>query len=259
MADLLFEKRDRVAYLTLNRPDRLNTLTAGLFDALAAAWRDAHADPQIWAMVLTAAGDRAFCAGLELREYREHDLPGRLIELWQVSGQGSLDPHLAKWKPVVVAINGAARAGGVSLALLGDLRLASERATFGYPEVRHGIPPGVGGILLPRVVGEATAMRILLLGDAIDAQEALRLGLVHEVVPHERLLERASQLAEQLVQAAPLAVWAAKQQIIRGRDVPITEGLRLARAVAAEVHRSADFEEGRRAFLERRQPRYEGR
>lgn len=259
MPDLLVEKRDRVAYLTLNRPERLNTLTAALFDALIAAWRGAQDDPDVWAIVLTGAGDRGFCAGLELREYRERDLPSRLLELWRISGHGELDPRLHRWKPVVVAINGAARAGGVSLALFGDLRIASERATFGYPEVLNGIPPGVAGILLPRAIGVPAATRLLLLGEAVDAQEALRLGLVHEVVAHERLLERATELAQKLVRAAPLAVWATKQQIVRGLEVPITEGLRLARALADEVHRTEDFEEGRRAFLEKRPPHYQGR
>ncbi|MBI2320922.1 MAG: hypothetical protein HYU88_02200 [Chloroflexi bacterium] len=137
--------------------------------------------------------------------------------------------------------------------------LASERATFGYPEVLNGIPPGVAGLLLPRAIGAPAATRMLLLGEAVDAPEALRLGLVHEVVPHERLMARASELAAKLVQAAPLAVWATTQQLIRGHDVPIVEGLRLARALADEVHRTEDFEEGRRAFLEKRPPRYLGR
>ena len=256
MSVLLYEKRERIAYLTLNRPERLNTLSVELLDALIEAWREFKADPDVWVAVLTAAGERAFCAGLELREYRELDLPGRLLALWRETAQGTLDVKLDAWKPVVVAVNGAARAGGVTITLFGDLRVASSTATFGYPEVVNGIPPGVAGILVPRVIGQSAAARLLLLGNTIDASEALSLGLVHEVVAPAKLMDRATELAQQLAANAPIAVRATKQQLIRGVNVGVEEGLRLARALADEVHRSADFEEGRRAFLEKRRPVY---
>ncbi|MBI3965870.1 MAG: enoyl-CoA hydratase/isomerase family protein [Chloroflexi bacterium] len=258
MSVLLYEKRGRIAFITLNRPERLNTLNASMLDALIEAWRDFKSDPELWVAVLTGTGERAFCAGLELREYQEHDLPTKLLTLWQETAQGTLDMRLSAWKPVIAAVNGAARAGGVSISLYGDVRIASTTATFGYPEVVNGIPPAVATILLPRVVGHSAATKLLLTGDAIDANEAHRIGLVHEVVAPDQLQARAVELAEKLTTSAPLAIWATKQQLIRGAETTLHEGLRLTRALGEEIHRTQDFEEGRQAFLERRKPVYRG-
>lgn len=258
MAVLLYEKRERIAYITLNRPEVHNALSFELIQQLKEAWRDFREDPEVWVAIVTGAGDRAFTAGLDLREYREKNLPEVFLSFWRETAQGALETDLRAWKPLIAAVNGYCIAGGVTLAMLCDIRLASEKARFGYPEVAQGIPPAIGGIQLPRLVPLGIAMEMLLVGELIEAYEAYRIGLVNKVVKPEELMPTAEGMARRICANGPLAVRATKQMVIRGLSMSVEDGLRWSRSLGHIVHESADAEEGRRAFLEKRRPLYRG-
>lgn len=258
MAVLLYEKRERIAYITLNRPEVHNALSFELIQQLKEAWRDFREDPEVWVAIVTGAGDRAFTAGLDLKEYREKNLPEVFLSFWRETAQGSLETDLRAWKPLIAAVNGYCIAGGVTLAMLCDIRLASEKARFGYPEVAQGIPPAIGGIQLPRLVPLGIATEMLLVGELIEAYEAYRIGLVNKVVKPEELMPTAEGMARRICANGPLAVRATKQMVIRGLSMSVEDGLRWSRSLGHIVHQSADAEEGRRAFLEKRRPVYRG-
>jgi enoyl-CoA hydratase/carnithine racemase len=258
------EREGAVAILTIDRPEVRNALDFKTSDELVEAWRSFRDDDDLRAAILTGAGDRAFCAGADLRGvaefYRNLTSAERLRRAEQQPGLGGITRNLAVDKPVVAAINGHCLAGGLEIALACDLRVASENATFGLPEVTRGILPGAGGTQrLPRLVGPERALDLILTGRRIDAREAERMGLVGRVVPFDRLRDEALALASQIAENAPLAVRAAKAAVWRGLDLPLAEGLRLEQLLAEPVRQSEDAQEGPRAFLEKRKPVFKGR
>ena len=258
------EREGAVAILTIDRPEVRNALDFETSDELVEAWRSFRDDDDLRAAILTGAGDRAFCAGADLRGvaefYRNLTSAERLRRAEQLPGLGGITRNLAIDKPVVAAINGHCLAGGLEIALACDLRIASENATFGLPEATRGILPGAGGTQrLPRLVGPERALDLILTGRRIDAREAERMGLVGRVVPFDRLRDEALALASQIAANAPLAVRAAKAAVWRGLDLPLAEGLRLEQLLAEPVRQSEDAQEGPRAFLEKRQPVFKGR
>jgi E-phenylitaconyl-CoA hydratase len=258
------EREGAVAILTIDRPEVRNALDFKTSDELVEAWRSFRDDDDLRAAILTGAGDRAFCAGADLRGvaefYRNLTSAERLRRAEQQPGLGGITRNLAVDKPVVAAINGHCLAGGLEIALACDLRIASENATFGLPEVTRGILPGAGGTQrLPRLVGPERALDLILTGRRIDAREAERMGLVGRVVPFDRLRDEALALASQIAENAPLAVRAAKAAVWRGLDLPLAEGLRLEQLLAEPVRQSEDAQEGPRAFLEKRKPVFKGR
>ncbi len=257
---VIYDKAGHVATVTLDRPDALNAINPTMNDELIRVWAEVRDDPEVWIAILTGAGDKAFCAGADLKEL--------IPELARRARQGSLEEFnfggitrgFETWKPLIAAVNGYALAGGTELALACDIRIAAETARFGQPEVRWAIIPGAGGTQrLPRAIGMSAALEIMLSGRQLEAEEALRLGLVHKVVPAGEALAEAHRVAEALLANGPLALRAVKQAVLRGQDLPLAQGLNLELELFAEVLRSDDAIEGPRAFAEKRPPRYQAR
>lgn len=251
------ERDGAVALITLNRPERLNALDAQHYSELAGAWVEIRDDVSIRAAVVTGAGDRSFSVGADLKSYIP-DLP-ELGGFWLTQREQLLNRGLEVWKPIVAAVNGHCLGGGMTLLLATDLRVAATHATFGLPEVKRGMLPANGGT--QRVLDQlpfASAMELLLTGDTIDAESALRLGLINRVVPGAELLDCALGLARRIAENAPLAVQAAKELAYRSRDVDLATGLRLEQAMARILRASGDAREGATAFSEKRPPKFTG-
>ncbi|MDM7324485.1 MAG: enoyl-CoA hydratase [Thermus sp.] len=253
---VLKERRESVLLLTLNRPERLNALTGPLLDELHQALKEAQEDPGIRALLLTGAG-RAFSAGQDLGEFGEEkpDYEAHLRRYNRV-----VEAMAALEKPLVVAVNGPAAGAGMSLALWGDLRLASQEATFATAFLRIGLVPDSGmSFLLPRLVGITKAQELLLLSPRLSAEEALAMGLVHRVVPGERLMEEALALAKELAQGPTRAYALTRKLLLETYRLSLTEALALEAILQGEAGRTQDHEEGVRAFREKRPPRFLGR
>jgi E-phenylitaconyl-CoA hydratase len=257
---VIYEKSGHVATVTINRPEALNAIDPQTNDELVEVWAAFRDDPDAWIGILTGAGDRAFSAGADLKELIPA-LARRAREgTFGIFNFGGITRGFETWKPLIAAINGFALAGGTELALACDIRIASESARFGQPEVRWAIIPGAGGTQrLPRAIGESAALELILSGRQIDAQEALRLGLVHQVVPAGDVLAAAQHVAETLLANGPLALRAAKQAILQGLDLPLTQGLDLEQRLFAQMLQSEDAIEGPRAFAEKRAPDFRAR
>lgn len=271
MPELIYEKRDHVAYLTLNRPEAMNAFDPALSSQLSQAWVDFRDDPDAWIAIVTgAASDRpperqAFCAGNDLKASAPRPRaegeppPSRAANFFRTS-QGSLMRGLEIWKPVIAAVNGYALGGGMELMLATDIRIASEHATFGLTEARIASLPGAGGTQrLPRQIPYALAMYMLLTGERIDAQEAYRVGLVSKVVPHGEVMDEAERVASILKKNGPLSLRAIKQSAVKGLDMPLESGLLLESHYFNLLMDTEDRAEGRRAFGEKRDPEYQGR
>jgi enoyl-CoA hydratase len=256
--NLLFETRDGVAFVTVNRPARLNALDAQTIDELDAVFAQLSSDSAVKGVCLAGAGDRAFVAGADVRELEGLEA-GAARDLSE-RGQRVLDRIEWLGKPVVAAICGFALGGGCELALACHVRVASEGATLGVPEVKLGLMCGYGGTQrLPRLVGMGRALEMLLTGEPVGAEEALRIGLVNRVVPRERLLEEAEAVVRMMVRNAPLALRATLEAVNGGSDRPLAEALEGEAALFGDVVATSDAREGTRAFLEKRVPRFEGR
>jgi len=215
---------------------------------------DFRDDHELWVGIITGAGGRAFCAGADIKDMlsfmKEHRDSPWAMPTTPMRG-------LELWKPLIAAVNGMALGGGLEIALACDIRIASDNARFGTPEVTLGLIPGWGGTQrLPRVLPWCKAAEILLMGRPIDAQEAYRIGLVNKVVPPDKLMSTAKEWAEVICQAAPLAVRAAKEAMIRGSGMTLEEGLRLENSLEAYLLGTEDFTEGTTAFVEKRKPAY---
>lgn len=253
-----FEIRDRVAYLTLNRPEAMNAMDPELYKALSDAWIEVRDNPEIWCAVITGAGDRAFTAGADLKK----TIPRQpeMWEFWQTQADQILNRGLEVWKPVIAAVNGYCLAGGMTLLFATDIRIAVEHATFGISEVKRGILPGNGGTQRAlRQLPYPIAMELLLIGDQLTAQQALQYGLVNRVVPKEELMPTAEAYARKIVANAPLAVRAIKELAVRSQYMHLADGLRLEAAIQQVLRQSEDAKEGPRAFAEKRPARWTGR
>lgn len=254
---ILVAHRGPTALVTLNRPDKLNAMSMMLKAELVRALGDLDARDKTRAIVITGAGDKAFTAGADIHEFQ-----GRTpIEQWHMYEHGTLyDAVDNTAKPILGMINGYCFGGGLELALACDIRIASERATLGQTEINIGIIPGGGASQrLPRLVGLGNALRLTLTGDRIDAAEALRIGLVDEVVPHARLEQRTFEIAERIASRSALAVRLAKRAVRASAKLPLSQGLRYEQSLFALAMASEDKEEGVRAFLEKREPRWKDR
>jgi E-phenylitaconyl-CoA hydratase len=258
MADtVLYDRRGHVATITYNRPHVLNAVNGELRRDLNAAFARFRDEEEAWVGIVTGAG-RAFCAGADLR-----DGSGATGEFagtfWERPTLNSFESGWEIHKPVIAAVNGPCLGYGLTLVTWCDFVLASERATFGYPEARLGIAAMVGAIRLPQRVGWAEAMELLLTGEPVDAERARAIGLVWRVVPHDTLLDQAGALAQRLLAAAPLAQRAMKEVAARAHYLSPLEAIRFAETMRLVVGASADAAEGLRATAERRTPRWEGR
>ncbi len=254
---LLFEMRDSVALVTVNRPDKLNALNGAVIAELGEVADRIGRDPAIRGMILTGAGPKAFVAGADIAEIASQgpvDGKARALE-----GQRVFRRLEQCGKPVVAAVNGFALGGGCELAMACHLRVASEQARFGQPEVKLGIGPGYGGtVRLPRLVGKGRALELLLTGQMIDAQEAYRIGLVNRVVPADRLLSESEQLLRAILENGPLAVRACLEAVDAGLDIGVEEALLLEANLFGLLSGTADMREGTAAFAAKRTPSFKG-
>lgn len=249
---------DGVAWLTFDRPEALNAIDTPTRAQLRERFRQISEDPAIRVAVLTGAGDRAFSAGVDLKEAKAA-APSIATQEFGGSSEHLLQDFPTE-KPVICAINGYALGGGLEIALKADIRIASESATFGLPEVRIGSIPGSAGTqLLPRVIGVPHAMKMILTGERIDAAEAERVGLVHEVVAASELQKRAEEIARAIARNAPLAVSAAKKLVQQALEMPLESGVAAERYAFGLLRDTEDRAEGRRAFAEKRTPKFTGR
>jgi enoyl-CoA hydratase/carnithine racemase len=256
--NLIYTKKGPVAYVTVNRPKVLNALNTPTWRDLKAAFEDARADARIRGVILTGAGDRAFIAGADIAELARVSP----FEAEQSSrfGQSVLDVVEGLGKPVIAAINGFALGGGCETAMACTIRVASEHARFGQPEVKLGLLPGGGGTQrLPRLVGRARALQLILTGGTIDAAEAWRIGLVNEVVPAANLIARAEAILAEIFANAPIAVSYSLDAVNRGLNGDQAEGLALEAALFGVCAGTADKAEGAAAFLEKRAAVFQGR
>jgi enoyl-CoA hydratase len=248
-----------IATVTLNRPSVLNALNLRMLDELSDAFARLGANANVRAVILTGAGTKAFAAGADIGELNA--LPNaRAAEAQARKGQ-ALTTLIERLRvPVIAAVNGFALGGGCELAMACDIRIASENARFGQPEVNLGILPGYGGTQrTTRLVGEGMAMYLCLTGEMIDAHEALRIGLVQKVVPLDGLLAEAQRIAGLIAAKAPLAVAAAKRAIVEGASMPLADGLALEALLFGQVVMTDDFREGSQAFLDKRKAKFSGR
>jgi len=256
MAVVLFEKKGKIAYVTINRPEAMNALDNEVQEGLTKAWRDLDRDPDLWVAILTGAGDKAFTAGADLKKV--HSEP-RHDDYTNLTGR-NLAPSVDRAaKPVIAAINGYCLAGGLELALACDIRIASDTASFGCPEVRWNLLHGYGTLRLPQMVPMSMAMEMMLTGDRIDAHEAYRIGLVSRVVPAAELMKTAEAIAHRICENAPIAVRVTKELAYRGLHLPLDDGVRLYAALSRSVMATEDSREGPRAFAEKRTPQFKGR
>jgi len=248
--------QDRIATLTVNRPDKLNALNAATIGELGAAIEEVQARDDVAAAILTGAG-RAFVAGADISELTGISaLEGRRLAR---RGQEIFRKFETSHKPTVAAVNGFALGGGCELAMSCQIRIASETAKFGQPEVKLGLIPGYGGTQrLPRLVGRGRALQLLLTGEMIDAQEAYRIGLVNRVVPADQLLAAATAMIQQMLMNAPLGLAACIDVVDRGLQLPLDDALALEASQFGVLISTKDTAEGTRAFLEKRPARFGG-
>ena len=255
-AALLIERRGRILILTLNRPSAGNSLNPELAQSLDAALEMAEKDADIYAVILTGAGNRIFCGGVDLKHLALYGSKGIFIE---GRGLAGLTERFFS-KPLICAVNGYAMGGGTELALACDLIVASENAKFGLPEIKRGVyAVGGGPIRLMRAIPKAAAMELLLTGDALTAQRALEIGLINRVFPCEQLLEEAVAMAERIICNAPLAVIATKELAYKSAGLSLEEAFRLNGEITARISATEDAREGPRAFAEKRAPVWKGR
>jgi enoyl-CoA hydratase len=254
----LYEKKGAVAYITLNRPQVLNALNQRTWEELRAAFEDARDDAEVRGIIVTGAGDKAFAAGADISELAK----ATAVEAEKSSSYGQEVLNLVEslGKPVIASVNGFALGGGCETAMACTIRVASENAKFGVPEVTLGLIPGCGGTQrLPRLVGKGRALQLILSGGMIGADEAYRIGLVNEVVPAADLISRAEAILKPILANAPLSVKFALEAVNNGLNTTVTEGLALEASYFGLCAGTEDKKEGTEAFLQKRKAQFQGR
>jgi E-phenylitaconyl-CoA hydratase len=250
---ILYDKKGKIITITLDLTETLNRIDGESFRALSDALMDFRDDPEAWVAIITGMGE-VFSTGAD------HN---KLLRPW-ADKSFQVPPMITRglevWKPLIAAINGPARGGGLEIALACDIRIVSENSYLQLPEVGRGLIPGLGGTQrLPRMISPAKAAEMILLGTPISAEEAYRLGLVNKVVPLDQLIPTAKEWADRICENGPLAIRRAKEAMIRGRNMVLEDGLDLELAFFEEMLQSEDYKEGLRALAEKRKPEYKGR
>ena len=252
---ILIERTPALAILRLNRPEKLNALSSEMFEALGSELSHLENDQDLRAVILTGAGQRAFCAGTDIKELRAEDASTLSERGQQLCARIENFPV-----PVIAAINGVAAGGGLELALACHLRLSSANATFSLPETKLGLIPGYGGTQrLARELGVGRALEMMLTGRTLVSEEALKFGLVNRIVSPGLLLSETTSLANEIAQLSPLSIRGCLKAVTLGLDLPLEEGLRLETKIFASLFETEDAREGTRAFLEKRSPVFKGR
>jgi len=254
---ILLERRDGVAFIRFNRPDKLNAMNSKMKDEIIAVLNELEENDAVRVVVFTGQGDKAFVAGADINEFKDRTA----LEQWDLYQQPFLYDAIDRFpKPLIAMINGYCLGGGCELILACDIRIASEKAQLGQPEINIGIIPGGGGSQrLPRLVGYGKAMQLILTGDRISAQEAHRIGLVDEVVPHDQLESKTFEIATKIAEKSPIAVRFAKEAVKASLRMPLNEGLRYEQSLFSLIFTTEDKDEGVRAFLEKRPPKFTGK
>jgi enoyl-CoA hydratase len=256
---ILMDREDNIAILTINRPDKYNALNDEVIEEISTALDELAADDDVRAIVFTGAGDKAFVSGADIGMLQALKSSADAVANSQ-RGQATMLKIEKLPKPVIAAINGYALGGGLELAMACDIRIAAETARVGQPEINLGLSPGYGGTQrLPRLAGKGMAKLIILTGDMIDAQEALRIGLVQKVVPLAELLDEAKALAKKLATKSPLTLAACKEAINLGLEVDLERGLSIESLEFGTLCTTEDYKEGTSAFLEKRKPVFKGK
>ena len=256
--NIKFESRNQIAYITVNRPDKLNALNMATMEELRTAFTAVKDDKDIRVAILTGEGQKAFVAGADIGELSKHNTVS--AKEYTHKGQSVLDLIESLGKPTIACINGFALGGGCELAMACTMRLASDNAKLGQPEVELGIMPGYGGSQrLPRFVGKGPAMQLLLTGDHISAAEAHRIGLVNEVLAQDQLIKRAEEIAAKIIANAPLAIQYTMEAVNHGMEMTLPEGLYLEATLFGICCSTDDKNEGTRAFLEKRAANFTGK
>jgi enoyl-CoA hydratase/carnithine racemase len=255
---LAVDEERHIATLTLNRPEALNAISQELAAELLAVCGSISTRHDVWAVIVTGAGDRAFCAGADLKERRMLSADERAAHT--VAIEAAAEALAALPMPTIAAIRGFALAGGAELAVACDIRVAAEDAILGFPEVKIGIFPGAGGVLrLPRIIGSGASRDVLFTGRRVSAEEALRIGLIDRLVEPQSVLETASELAAAMTVNAPLAVRAVKRALEASHARTLQDARIAVNALRAALDDTSDYEEGLKAFAEKRAPRFTGR
>tara|TARA_B100000686_G_scaffold89109_1_gene95788 strand:- start:1412 stop:2191 length:780 start_codon:yes stop_codon:yes gene_type:complete len=259
MPFVLYEKHDHVSVITFNRPERMNTMGTELMAELRDAEMEFASDDDAWIGIYTGAGDRAFCAGRDLKEAAETDSSGSQDKAKPAVGRFEQEMFQDHGKPTIAAINGAAYGGGLEKALACDIRLCSDNAHMALSEVKVGLCPPGGSFNLPRLIGLSNAMWLLLSGERVEAEEAYRMGIVSRVVPLDNLLETAVEMASTIASNAPVAVRATRKLARWGMEMPMDYARRMGASLIESVWTSEDSIEGARAFAEKRAPEWKQR
>src|SRR6476469_7190083 len=258
MENVKLQKKNNIAYVTIDRPKVLNALNMATMGELEEVFTDLAADREIRVVILTGGGEKAFVAGADINELSKNNAVE--AKAYTHRGQAVLDLIENLGKPVIACVNGFALGGGCEIAMACTMRLASENAKLGQPEVKLGIIPGYGGTQrLPRLVGAGLAMQLLLTGEMITAQEAHRIGLVNEVVPADRLIARAEEIAQKIIGMAPLAIQYCMEAVNQGMNMTLPEGLFLEATLFGMCCATEDKKEGTTAFLEKRAANFQGK
>ncbi len=260
--DIRVEQQDGIATITFNRPERMNAMGGALVEETIAALGGFQQDASVRVVIITGAGERAFCAGADVQNLQTRSQEATAMDRRRyVQSAQKLTLAIRQLeKPVLAAVNGVAAGGGCDIALACDIRIASERARFGEVFARIGLFPGTGGTyFLPRLVGIAKALELIWTGEVIDAHEAERIGLVSRVVPAPELMTATMALARRLAQGPPLAISLAKSAVYRGLDLDVHAALEYAATAESITLSSEDHKEGVRAFREKRPPQFQGR
>lgn len=259
---ILYEKRDRIAIITINRPGSMNAIDPQTSSELYDAWCNFRDEDALWVAILTGAGEKAFSAGNDLVAMSAAQMAGpeAMSKAFGGAPFGGITRNFECWKPMIAAINGYCLAGGLEMALSCDIRIAAEHAQFGLAEVTRGIIPGAGGTQrLPRVVPFGPALELLLTGGKFDAQWALRNGLVNHVYPADQVMPQALELAARLCENAPMALRLVKEAAYKGTNMPLEEGLRFEIEQSKKVMVTEDAREGPLAFAQKRKPAWKGK
>ncbi len=250
-----YEKEGHIALFTINRPEVMNALSPQVLSEWTESLEDFRDDKNLWVGIITGAGEKAFCTGLDMSGSGPPSDDEERLRM----PQKNLMRGLELWKPLIAAINGYALGGGLEVALACDIRIAADTARMGLPEVTLGLMPGWGGTQrLTRLIPFSIATEMTIMGRRVTAQEALDIGLVHQVVPQAELMAVAKERAEKICESAPLAVQGVKEAMIKGYGMTLEEGLKLELELGRKVNSSKDFAEGRKAFQEKRKPNYTG-
>ncbi len=255
---LLYDQRNAIGYVTINRPEKLNALNRKVMEELLDCFEALQKDQEVRVVILTGSGEKAFVAGADINELApQTPIAGKETSRF---GQQVLDLIEDLGKPVIAAINGVALGGGCELAMACTLRVAAESARLGQPEVKLGLMPGYAGTQrLPRLVGKCRALELILTGEAVSAPEAHRIGLVNQVVPASELMPAAEKLAQKIIANAPLAIKFALEAVNHGMEMPAAEGQFLEATLFGLCCTTADMKEGTRAFLEKRPANFTGK